>query len=262
MWQTKLTDYTSRLIGRYLKQKNAIPIIVYHDIGNRATGNVISQIQFMHQMRILYESGYRAIELRELKNDKIRFSNNNKLIVITFDDFYASHIEYCVPALMQFGFKGSFFIPTAIIKEERTVIKNLFGREERKIGNWEDVLKLKQFGMEIGSHSHNHLKLGGLSLAQAVNEIEKSKDILESRCQEKIVSFAYPYGRRKSYNGAIKNQLRAVGFRFACTTYYGRFSRHTDPFEIPRIPIESYDDAQTFQHKIRGHYDFLKWKRW
>ena len=75
-------------------------------------------------------------------------NNNNKAVIINFDDGYKSHFLYAKPILDKYGFKASFFIVCGKMETQP------------KWMNWQDIMALKDDGMDIESHTmtHAHLK--------------------------------------------------------------------------------------------------------
>jgi peptidoglycan/xylan/chitin deacetylase (PgdA/CDA1 family) len=102
--------------------------------------------------------------------------------------------------LDKFGFKGTFFITTENIREEQIRAA--------------DVRCLSTYH-EIGSHTLTHPDLTKITEEVAVNEIFRSKSILENLIDKEVQSFCYPYGR---YNPSIVDIVRKAGYRYARTT--------------------------------------------
>lgn len=125
--------------------------------------------------------------------------------------------------LEKYKLKGTFYIP---IKYSQCTL------EKR------DILKLsKQF--EIGSHGLNHRRLNFLSKNEKMEEILKSKKILENIINKKIKSFAYPFG---VYDKKSLEYVRTAGYVFARThkEFY---------FEFPNNPLVSNVSLE-LSHKI------------
>lgn len=100
------------------------------------------------------------------------------MISITFDDGYYSHLE-AAKELTKLGVKGTFYITTSFL-------------DKKDYLNIDDILFISKDGHEIGSHGHTHANL--VITPFLFNELKKSKNILEGIINNKVVSFAYPYG--------------------------------------------------------------------
>jgi peptidoglycan/xylan/chitin deacetylase (PgdA/CDA1 family) len=99
----------------------------------------------------------------------------------------------------------------------------------------DEVRLLRDAGMELGSHTHCHPILSGLSEREAESEIAQGKAELETILGEPVVSFAYPNGNTQRDLGRRDAELvKRLGFLGAATTDWGVARAHTNPFLIPR----------------------------
>lgn len=78
-----------------------------------------------------------------------------------------------------------------------------------------EIGELLKHGMGIGCHSHTHFNL--TKIENAEDEVRLSKDCLESFCQKKIRTFAYPFGDPESFNDTLNKKLGNF-FEGICTT--------------------------------------------
>ena len=74
--------------------------------------------------------------------------------------------------------------------------------------NINDLKKMKKMGMIIGSHTHSHRYLSGLSFAQQKKEILKCNLFLEILNTQIIIRF--PYGDPKSWNSSTLKVLNKL----------------------------------------------------
>jgi len=114
-----------------------------------------------------------------ITNGNIGGRNNNKVVMINFDDSFKSQSLYAKPILDKFGFKATFF-----------EVCNYIGSNGKK--TWQDILALKQDGMDIESHTMTHAHLNTLSAAALNYEIGGSKQCLLNHGINTPI-FAYPY---------------------------------------------------------------------
>ena len=78
----------------------------------------------------------------------VKSNNNNKVVMIGFDDGWKSQITYAKPILDKYGFKASFFI-----------VCNYVNSENIDRMNWQDIATLQKGGMDIESHTMDHKPL-------------------------------------------------------------------------------------------------------
>ena len=102
-----------------------------------------------------------------------------------------------------------------------------------------DEVQLRQLarsGMEIGAHSVSHPILARLDPDAARREITAGKQRLERLAGQRVRSFAYPNGRPgRDYGPEHVAMVREAGFENAVSTAWGKTTRVSSRFEIPRI---------------------------
>jgi peptidoglycan/xylan/chitin deacetylase (PgdA/CDA1 family) len=86
--------------------------------------------------------------------------------------------------------------------------------------------------VEIGGHTVSHCCLKQLGLDDQRREIEQNKTELETLCGVPVSVFSYPNG---SFSSETPRVAAGLGYSCACTSREGTFSKHTDPYQIPRI---------------------------
>jgi len=114
------------------------------------------------------------------------------------------------------------------IKEEELSTAGLYLTKE-------DVSKLLEAGMEIGSHSHSHEVFSLLSKEEARSELITSKRILEEITSEKVDLFAFPSGTRADFRPQDVSLARECGYAAALTTVRGAVRLSRGQFLLPRI---------------------------
>ncbi len=96
--------------------------------------------------------------------------------------------------------------------------------------DWKDLSKLRDCGMEIGSHSWSHAVLDSIEEKGYNREILDSKKILGEKVGIKVEWFCYPCGR---YNLKVIEALKRHGYKYAVTTELGESSQ--DNYLLKRI---------------------------
>jgi len=98
------------------------------------------------------------------------------------------------------------------------------------------VQALAAAGAEIGAHTCQHYILAEVDERVARDEINASKERLESLVGEQVKAFAYPNGRPgRDYRSEHVHMVRDAGFELAVSTAWGRADRHSDILQIPRV---------------------------
>ena len=86
--------------------------------------------------------------------------------------------------------------------------------------------------IEIGAHTLDHSDLPTLSTSEQLDEIGRSKKILEEELNTSITSLAYPYGK---FNDTTIALTRQSGFRTAVSTISGTEQSSSNRFALLRV---------------------------
>lgn len=107
---------------------------------------------------------------------------------------------------------------------------------------------------EIGSHTCTHPNLTTLDAHAQMQEISRSRAILEEVIGEPVTSFSYPYG---TYDEVTMSLVRRAGFERACIVGGGLLRTTSDPMAIPRTMVRNWPGG-TFSRRLR----YWKAARW
>jgi len=164
---------------------------------------------------ILEKTKNKTILTKDLANtDKSSF-------LITFDDGFKSDYFEVLSLLNKYNAKAIFFI-----------VPNYIGQNDYL--TWEQVKKISDAGMEIGSHSLTHPNFKGLSFEERINELTFSKKIIENNIGKSIYSFSIPFGFT---DNELEKLVNKCGYTYCFTSKHGLFK---DPHKsIPRNSINS-----------------------
>lgn len=115
---------------------------------------------------------------------------NRPLLTMTFDDGHEDNVNTALPLLNQYGFKTTQCYATTFIEGNSQVVS--------------DILKFKNSGHEICSHTVTHPFLTTLNATTLDYELQHSKQYLESIIGQPVLNFASPYG---DYNASVNNAI-------------------------------------------------------
>jgi peptidoglycan/xylan/chitin deacetylase (PgdA/CDA1 family) len=121
----------------------------------------------------------------------------------------------------------------------------------------EDLVRLSGNSLfEIGAHSVSHPILSVLPFAEQREEIRKSREFLRTILANPVLSFAYPYGDKSTYNDDTRVILQEAGFNCACTTMSGTLNRlYSYPFQLPRMMVSDCN-GDTFQKYLEEWFRY------
>lgn len=229
-----------------------VPILVYHqvvdedfDLTKVPVGDrpyYLRNSDFVRQMEYLSNQGFKTLTLGEFVNFiKDGGQLSAKSIVLTFDDGHISNYTYVYPILRRFNFKATFFLIVSEIGKPKTL-------------NWAQIVEIKNNGMEVGSHSMTHPFLSDLEPEEVLQELKKSKEILETHLEEEIKFLSIP--RELPYPRWLEI-ARNCGYKAACTSYVGLNNSETDLFALRRIGVREEMSLETFSRIINGNGKLL-----
>lgn len=102
--------------------------------------------------------------------------------------------------------------------------------------------------MTVGAHTVTHPILSRLKRVDQHKEIYGSKLALETWLGHPVTDFAYPYGELSHYIGSV-DLVREAGFKRACSNFFGRVRRGSDPFQIPRMLVGNWS-GEDFERRL------------
>jgi peptidoglycan/xylan/chitin deacetylase (PgdA/CDA1 family) len=153
---------------------------------------------------------------------------------ITFDDGHISNFELGLPLLGKHSIRGMFFIVSGWVGKETNAM------------TWEQLRDLVALGHQIGSHSWSHPPLVSCSDAELLDELVRSKDVLQDKLGTAVEDISVPYGR---WDSRILAACSKAGYRHVYTS---------DPWMSPwsqeglsifgRLTVRSTMDSRQLLH--------------
>jgi peptidoglycan/xylan/chitin deacetylase (PgdA/CDA1 family) len=221
----------------WLRDVVRVPIFCYHRIEvppTRAPAdtNFVTPDAFRAQLRLLASLGCTGVTVSAIA----RWQRGEqplppRAIAITFDDAYSSVADAAIPMLAEYGWLSTIY-----------VVSSELGGTNRWDPNASpasllDVAALRALasrGHEIGSHTRNHVRIRGLNVALATDELTASRNELEQTLSQPVTSFAFPYG---SHDNTSLAQVRDAGYRSACTLKRWANPQRGNAFRLGRMSV-------------------------
>ena len=126
---------------------------------------------------------------------------------------------------------------------------------------WDQVRTMTATGIEMGAHTQSHPILTRVSLAQARQELEGSKNRIEAEINQPVKLFAYPNGLSTDFNADLQTILAQLNFAAAFTLLPGPTQpaeAQQKPLAIRRIFLHHQDTLPRFAAKVMGLPRLLK----
>jgi len=232
-------------------------VFYYHSVNDQNNRSHKTR-QFYEQMKFLYDNGISVRAVRDIE----AVSPTDKVVFLTFDDGYVDNLENAIPILMDFGFTATFFIATGLVASGDSPRKssNLGHRlyPDLLMLNEADLIKIREHGMEIGSHGVTHQMFTRLTKEQQCAEIKASVQLLMEVTATPISSFAFPNGQRGALSEIAVECADDQGITHVFSTLWGgvSVSRKRRKLFLPRCEASSLDSLDEFAKKVFGKRDF------
>ena len=210
-----------------LPEPEGFPILEYHQVTDEKLDpdfevyNVPPE-EFSAQLDFLQAEGYTTITLQDfMRAVHGKATLPDKPIVLTFDDGYTDNYSTMLPIL-------EVHKMTAVVY----VITNEVGKSGYL--TLDQLKDMQRRGIEIGSHTSDHLPLTSLDAETQLTQIRDSKRFLEWSGLSTIYSLSYPNG---AFNEEIMEILRSEQYLTAVTGDAGLNTLETNPYELYRVHI-------------------------
>lgn len=218
-------------LGRRLRPAG-VSVLAYHSIDGSGSYMSTRPEMFREQMEWLRAHGYRGVSMKQ------RFAlgptDGERVVVLTFDDGLANFAEAAWPVLREMSFSATAYVPTAFIGGEAAWYPR-YGLPRMPCMGWEALRAVQAEGADVQSHGHAHRDLCRLPAGERVEELIRSKGVLEDGLGAAVEHLAYPFGAESA---EVRTDARSAGYRTAVTLATGRWAAGTDPLGIPRQDID------------------------
>lgn len=233
-----------------LTDGDAVPILMYHEVARLPRRDFIrftvAEREFAWQVRWLARLGFTAISMDQLVAAR---DGSGKLprrpVVITFDDGFADSARFAPPILRRFGFTATFYLVAGLVGRPSEWLQREVGFT-LPLMNWEAVHALQNDGFHFGSHTLTHPRLARIPAENGLDELARSRAILEQALGRRVEHLAYPFG---SHDERVIGIAKEAGYRTACTTIEAR-SQHEDLLALRRIPVYGTDSKLDFVARV------------
>jgi peptidoglycan/xylan/chitin deacetylase (PgdA/CDA1 family) len=237
-------DFGLSASGSPAKAKITVPVLMYHRVAPASTATndtsynlTVPPGDFRAQMRWLKRSGYSAITQAELfRAIQDGAALPRKPVVLTFDDGYVDATKEVLPVLAPLGYPATFFIITSRIGE-------------RAFLDAKQIRRLSAAGMDIGSHTVDHLELPSLDPATRARQLTQSRKTLETLLGHPVRWFCYPIGRNDT---ASADAVADAGYLLAYTTEGGSVLRADSLTQLPRVRVSGGQSLDSFAASVRA----------
>ncbi len=215
-----------------------VPILTYHYIrvnpdryDQMGFALSVTPSDFAAQMDWLERNGYHPINLEDL-NAYLTGARGlpSRPVVLTFDDGYADFFTTALPILRAHDFTSVAYVVSGFVGRPGYMTEA-------------QVVAADRMGVEIGSHTVDHVDLTKQSGDGMRYQLAASKWALERLLGHPVLSFCYPYGRSSA--GATAS-VQAAGYRDATSTQFGFVHTLAGRYAWTRLRISGGEGLDQF----------------
>ena len=206
-----------------------VTVLNYHKIDNTFHSLSVRPEDFEKQMKWLSQHGYHTItpdQLYEFVTNGVELPDNP--VMITFDDGYVDNYKNAYPIMKKYGFVGTIFVVTTYLEKYPNYL------------TWDQARELEANGFSIESHTATHKSMTEASDDQIMEELTKSKAMLNEKLGKDSCFIAYPTG---TYNLHIAQLVKNAGYKAGFTIKYDAVNRNSNVYALERVPIFHTEDT-------------------
>jgi peptidoglycan/xylan/chitin deacetylase (PgdA/CDA1 family) len=234
-----------------------VVVLIYHRVGGGSGTEVdLSPRAFDEQMAWLAASGRvasldDAVALLDSAGSASGHGRaapggaSDDAIVVTFDDGTADLADVATPILERHGVPATVYLATRFVDE------GISFPDDGTPLSWSAVRDMAATGLvTFGSHTHGHLLLDRLSAAQAIDEVDRARDLIEHHVGAPAHHFAYP--KAVAASAAIEPLVRERHRSAALGGSHPNRPGATDLHRLARTAVQVSDGMSYFVRKARG----------
>ena len=220
------------------RQALKVPILMYHYI--RVNPNPrdalgadlsVSPSDFAREMDWIAGNGYHPVDFNDLRAYYAgRAPLPSRPVILTFDDGYNDLYTAAFPVLKQHRFKAVAYIVSGFLGRPDNVTR-------------EQVLEMDRAGIEIASHTVDHVDLTRVAAAQLTHQVADAKTALEQLVGHPVVDFCYPSGQ---FSPSVVAAVQAAGYDTATTTQPGSVHSLSDRYTWTRVRVHGVEPLDVF----------------
>jgi peptidoglycan/xylan/chitin deacetylase (PgdA/CDA1 family) len=173
------------------------------------------------------------------------------LAAMTFDDGFAGLLEHALPVIRQYELPVTVFLVAQTLTDE-----GLSPHWVRTPPPWsittlsrDQVREMQALGVDFQSHSWAHLDLPGLGYDACVDDLRRSRDLLEDLLGDSVTHLAYPRGL---HDAQVRRAAEQAGYSHAYSL--PEATERPGPYAVPRVGINRGNGVPTLAVKSARAY--------
>lgn len=174
-----------------------------------------------------------------------------KWTALTFDDGFEGLYDNALPVLERHGLPATVFLVAETLTERGRVVDWVDDAPTPPPSTLklDQILEMKRRGVEFGSHTYSHHDLTTLSEDGCIEDLTRSRVLLEDLLGEPVPHLAYPRGR---HNAMVRRASEAAGYTYAFSLPEER--EPTGRHAIPRAGVYRGNPVASVRVKSSARY--------
>ena len=173
------------------------------------------------------------------------------LAAMTFDDGFSGVLEHALPVIRRYALPVTVFLVAQTLTDE-----GLSAHWVRTPPPWsiatltrDQVQEMQALGVDFQSHSWAHLDLPTLGYDGCVDDLRRSRDLLEDLLGRSVTHLAYPRGL---HDEQVRRAAEKAGYSHAYSL--PEASERPGPYAVPRVGINRGNGVSTLAVKSARAY--------
>ena len=191
-------------------------ILTYHSIDASRSPISVDEPAFRKHADWLASGQVKVVPIDEL----LKLPDSEDAVAITFDDAFQNMADVAWPLLRDRGLPATVYVPTGRVGRD-----NSWGEQVQRgiptlgLCDWDALGRMAEEGLDVGSHTVNHVRLDGMSQELVEAELHLSAEAIEANLGARPRHFCYPYGSwdpqasrlaAEVYENSVTTDLRAL----------------------------------------------------
>jgi len=170
---------------------------------------------------------------------------------ITFDDGFAGLLEHALPVIRRYGLPTTVFLVAQTLTDEGLTPHWVLTPPPWPFATLtrDQVLEMRDLGVDFQSHSWAHLDLIDLGYKACVEDLRRSRELLEDLLGCRVSHLAYPRGLHDEH---VQRAAGEAGYSHAYSLPEG--TEQPGCFAVPRVGINRGNGVATLAIKSARSY--------
>ncbi|HZB20815.1 MAG TPA: polysaccharide deacetylase family protein [Blastococcus sp.] len=170
---------------------------------------------------------------------------------LTFDDGFSALHEYVLPVLTRTRLPATVFVVAQTLTPGGQPVDwvDTPGTKPLSTLTADQILEMRDAGVDFQSHSWAHQRLPQLSEDECVTDLRDSRELLSDLLGRPVTMLAYPRGLHKAH---VRRAAARAGYTHAFALPEGR--EQPQEFAIPRVGIYRGNSQATLRVKAARPY--------